>query len=101
MTSYTVSYDKLEGNAKRAKAIEDIIGYLGYQEFVRISLAIHAGKASGDTINTPRDLRIPLMMCGVQGYPVKAWFELLFGELTPEQEAIEAKAAAALKAADL
>lgn len=80
--TYTLSYTKLEGNAKRAKALEDTVTYLGWEEFVRISNAI----VIADPKPTLEELRKMLPFVGVQGYPVQAWHELLFGQPTEQQE---------------
>lgn len=82
MSTYERDYSKLTGNAKRAKAIEDIIEWLGGMEaFVKYSLEIQAEyNEENPPPKTPDALRFSLSLIGVQGYPVKAWFELLFGE---------------------
>jgi hypothetical protein len=77
--TYDRNYGDLEGDAKRAKALEDTIGYLGYEEFVRIHNCLL--EATDKTGLTPSwgEFRLGLMMVGVQGYPAIAWYELAYG----------------------
>lgn len=81
MTTYDVSYERLEGHAKRGKAIQDIINYLGQEEFSRVSELLRDARNNGQlATHEDRQFRTALMLIGVQGYPCRAWFELLFGE---------------------
>lgn len=85
MTTYKTHYDGLEGNTKRAKAIQDIVEYLGWDKFVDLHDAIlkesHRTQSSASSGHLGlNELRMMLSFVGVQGYPVKAWYELLFGQ---------------------
>lgn len=72
--STSIDYSKLEGNAKRAQALRDIIKYLGWEKFVEIHLGLlKNGKPHFEAH------RVWLSIAGIQGYPAQAWYEHLWG----------------------
>jgi hypothetical protein len=74
MMSYKRDYTALEGDAKRAAALEDVVAYVGWEKFVEVSMTFVKAKANEQT------MRFNLaFFVGIEGYPVRAWYELLFG----------------------
>lgn len=73
--SYTIHYDGLSGDEKRAKAMEDIVNYLGDERFSKIDAKLRKYESM-----ELEQLRIMLSFAGVQGYPVRAWYESIWGE---------------------
>jgi hypothetical protein len=66
-------YSTLEGDAKRQAAMKDIRKYLG-DEFPKVNAKIDE---IGETL-TLEDMRaICGLFLGIEGYPVRAWFETL------------------------
>ena len=88
MSHYEVSYKGLEPAEARGKAIDNIQGYLGIPEYHRVSDLLILAREQGE-VKTYRDLIMPLMMIGVQGFPVSAWYEELFGERSEEEKAAD------------
>jgi hypothetical protein len=74
MTTYTTHYDGLESDAKAAKALEDIVQYMGWLKFTELSRV-----AREDRDWTLAQWRMTVSFVGVQGYPAQAWYEHLFG----------------------
>lgn len=70
MSHYNIDYSLLEGDAKRAKALEDIKEFWGEERFNRIVEALKANEAV-----TLTRLGLILSFGGVEGYPVKALHE--------------------------
>ena len=75
-------YEALGGDEKRFKEIEDIKQYLGAELFAEITARLKDAVRQGATLD---DLRFPLAFAGVQGYPVKAWYELIVAALEQEK----------------
>lgn len=77
MTHYTVDYSNLNNDpiAKHNKAIQDIKEYLGDERFKRITDCMRT-----DCPNmTLEQFTMAASFAGVQGYPVKAWYNYIFG----------------------
>jgi hypothetical protein len=85
MTTYEIVYDQPEGAEKRAKAVADIQSYLGQERYEEISGLLIQAQEAGELRQGFKAMIMPLIMVGVQGYPVRAWYETLFGP--PEVEA--------------
>ena len=73
-------YGHLTGNAKIAKAIEDIIAYLGMEKFIQ------AHQILLETPVTLRRLEMAMDISGVEGYAVQAWYTHLYGEARLAEE---------------
>jgi len=76
MTHYTVKYGDLEGIPKQAKALADIVDYLGWEKFTELSGVL----AEENPRLTLKQLRMALSFAGVQGYPVRAWYAHIYGQ---------------------
>lgn len=64
----TVDYGKLEGDAKREKAVQDVKNYLGERFHVVVGF-VEASKEL-------KDVEFGLdMFLGIEGYPVQAMWE--------------------------
>ena len=79
--SYTINYEKLTEDEKREKAMKDIAQYVGDE---RLKMLNEAFRAEG---KMPYDNFVPYAnLAGVAGYPVKAWYEHLWGvDGSPEE----------------
>lgn len=77
MSHHTIKYD-LDSPDAEAKAIDDIIDFLGQERFDTISTALEIAIKDGATVD---QLRIPLSFAGVQGFPVVAWYNHLKRQL--------------------
>lgn len=75
MTHYTVDYSNLNDDpiAKHNKAIEDIKEYLGDDRFKTLTEKFKQMSPSLD------QFELMVSFAGVQGYPVKAWFNYCYG----------------------
>ena len=80
MTHYDVDYSKLEGKAKRDKAMADVVDYLGQAKFDEVHPQFVALRKSRGEAFTAEQLGFYLMLAGVQGYPVRAWHERIVEE---------------------
>jgi hypothetical protein len=63
-----IDYSNLEGDAKVAKALEDIVNWLGWTKFTEISRIAH------DDGVTWRQFWFACGIAGISGYPVRAWW---------------------------
>jgi hypothetical protein len=81
MSHYDIDYGGLDERTKEARAIQDIIDYLGQERFDYISTAIKQGMVEDMDLDADA-LRLPLSLAGVQGYPVTAWFNYLKRQVT-------------------
>ena len=70
MSHYNTSYTDMTGEAKQAKAIQDIIDYTGEARFA--DLVDRLVKEYDRLPFTYEELVMPLSMFGIEGYPVKA-----------------------------
>lgn len=73
MTHYDVDYSNLHPQAKHEKAIADIKDYLGEAKFVAITNDFR--KYPPQSIDA---LAMYLSIAGVQGYPVRAWHDVIW-----------------------
>lgn len=86
---YNRDYSRLEGAAKRQAALEDIRFYLGPEKFDEMSDMF---KQYQPPI-TLDQFAFALSFAGIEGYPVRAWHEEIWGApvlnerecLTPDQ----------------
>lgn len=77
MTHYEISYEHLQEPEKHNKAIQDIIDYLGMDEFSRMTTLIQKEKRwRNDYGNFSLCLEL---FVGVSGYPAVAWHNYAFG----------------------
>lgn len=80
MTHYNISYADLSPEAKRTKAIADIIDWLGQDRYDTISkLFLDMQQAEGKP--SWKKFSMALFMSGIAGYPLVAWYETLFGAI--------------------
>lgn len=78
MTHYDIDYSKLSEAEKQSKAIDDIKDYMGIEKFNHVySQFVELHKVKPMTEET---LGFYLMLAGISGYPVKAWFNLIESE---------------------
>lgn len=78
MTHYDVDYSKLDGKAKRDKAIADIKDYVGEEKFADVHKSlVEYHKVRPLSYNV---LALNLMLTGISGYPVVAWLDLIAEE---------------------
>ena len=77
MTHYYVNYEGMVEPAKSAKALQDIKDYLGVEMFNNVTDAMK------ETIYPFEQFQMTMMfMAGIEGYPVKAWYEHVYGQGT-------------------
>ena len=76
MTHYNIDYSDLEDAEKQAKAIADIIDYLGSPSKFNELTTMFREEADGNMHQ--RWFEIACSFAGVQGYPVVAWFHHCF-----------------------
>lgn len=69
----TVDYSKLTPQDKTKKALEDIARYLGRQRYAMLAPQM-------STITIPNQFAFLCSVAGIEGFPVKAWFESFHGE---------------------
>lgn len=69
MTHYEVDYSELSGEAKDAKALQDIKDFIGEDKFNKIT------EENRNETYTFRQFEIGVSFGGISGYPVKAWFK--------------------------
>ena len=81
MSHYTVNYKDLPKEEAHQKAISDIIDWLGKERYDKISENFRA-----EGFMSLKHFTFYCGISGVQGFPVQAWYEELFGDV------IEAKA---------
>lgn len=74
MTHYNVDYAGLEGEAKLNKALDDIKEYMGVDKFNSLSTDF---KANAPDL-TLEQFSLFTSLCGVQGYPIQAWYEYIY-----------------------
>lgn len=74
MTHYTMSYAGLTDEVKSAKALQDIKDYLGEDKFEEVSKIMR-----NEMIPYEQFVTAMAIMVGIQGYPVKAWYEHVYG----------------------
>ena len=75
MTHYDVDYSTLEGEAKKAKALEDIKEWLGEKKFDEVTELLKSDESSKNFDK----FAFYCGLVGVQYYPVEAWFEEIHG----------------------
>lgn len=75
--TYEVNYSGLEGNAKRAKALADIVDYIGWEKFADV----HNKVLTGEKL-TWAEWEMCVSFVGIQGYPAIAWYEHIYGAPT-------------------
>jgi hypothetical protein len=75
MTHYNISYEGLDPIEKQNKAIADIKEYMGEAKFVDLTSKLRA--AYPDC--TIEQFTLMVSFAGVQGYPVKAWYNYTYG----------------------
>lgn len=73
MTHYEVSYAELSPQAAHDKAIADIKDYMGADKFVAITDDFR--QYSPQSVEA---LAMYLSIAGVQGYPVRAWHDVIW-----------------------
>jgi len=77
MTHYEIRYDSFaDENAKRLSAMKDITEYLGADQFAKMNSLLTQAVASKE-VETPLQFRRALFMLGIQGYPLKAWWDTI------------------------
>lgn len=81
MTHYNTDYANLEGAAKKVKALKDIVDYMGWEKFEDL----HQGLLA-DGRKKLGQYRMMFSFIGVQGYPVKAWYAHLWGDVALKEE---------------
>lgn len=74
MTHYNVSYEGLSDIEKHNKAIQDIKDYLGEEKFEQLTKQC---KEEYPDL-TLEQFRMSVSFAGVQGYPVKAWYNYIY-----------------------
>ncbi len=80
-TSKVVDYSKLTLDEKRAKAIEDIISWMGMNKFVDLQMKIlGAFKEEGRRPTVFEWKMLMYTQADMDGYPTVAWYEFIFGE---------------------
>lgn len=77
MTHYTMSYAGLTDEVKSAKALQDIKDYLGEDKFEEVSETMR-----NEMIPYEQFVMAMSIMAGIQGYPVQAWYEHVYGQGT-------------------
>lgn len=75
MAHYDISYEGLDPIAKHNKAIQDIKDYLGNDRF---DIVTESAK-NMDPPMTLNEFTVAMSFAGVQGYPVKAWYNYIYG----------------------
>ena len=78
--SYKVNYANSPTPA--FDAVEDIRGYLGPDKFSEITQKLKG-------VNVCATFALACAFCGVQGYPVQAWYELINGQGSWKPEELE------------
>lgn len=68
MTRYTVSYEGLDDVTKHNQAIADVKEYLGEDRFSQLTELFRQQPYTLDQFS------LAVSFAGVQGYPVKAWY---------------------------
>jgi len=72
---YDIDYSTLSEEEKKKKAIEDIIEYMGEERFNTLT------KSLKDHPSLTLDkFSMYVHIAGVQGYPVKVWYDYCFPE---------------------
>lgn len=74
MTHYTMSYAGLTDEVKSARAIQDIKDYLGEDKFESTTEIMRR-----EMIPYEQFTMAMAFMAGIEGYPVKAWYEHVYG----------------------
>lgn len=74
MTHYTMSYAGLTDVEKSAKALQDIKDYLGEDKFESTTEIMR-----NEMIPYEQFVMAMSVMAGIQGYPVQAWYEHVYG----------------------
>ena len=72
MTHYNVDYSGLTGQAKQDKAIEDVKGYLGTKQFVKV-----CNDPLVKTLTKEQFMFQCSMFVGISGYPAEAFADFL------------------------
>lgn len=75
MTHYTTNYEGLSEIEKHNKAIEDIKDYMGAEKFEELTKRVKVEYPNW----TLEQFRMAVSFAGVQGYPVKAWYNYIYG----------------------
>ena len=80
---YEKSYADMNLEEKRVKALEDVIGWLGFDKFVK-----YTNLARIDSPERPADMSwaMTCYMLGFDGYPVTAWADHIWGFEPEEKE---------------
>lgn len=73
LSSYTIDYGKLKGNAKAKKAAEDIKFYLGEDRFEKLTKDFAAAKLKNfyQFVNWAG-------LAGIRGYPAEVWWDICY-----------------------
>lgn len=79
MTHYTTSYEGLTEVEKHNKAIEDIKEWMGEERFDHITSLVRDDVKEGREQMTLDQFTMAISLAGVQGYPVKAWYNYIYG----------------------
>lgn len=74
MTHYNVNYAGLTDVEKSAKALQDIKDYLGEDKFESTTEIMRNGMIPYEQFTMAM-----MFMAGIEGYPVKAWYEHVYG----------------------
>lgn len=75
------NYRGLSDAEAESAAIKDIKEYLGEERFNAVTvLLVEDCKENGEPIPLERFAQGCSLLMGIEGYPVKVWYELVFGK---------------------
>lgn len=83
--SYEVNYDELPTEEKQHKACLDILQYMGDAQRYRNLVRAVRFEFNADTLTFKHFRMTMMMLAGIQGYPVRAFWERYIGALTEEE----------------
>jgi hypothetical protein len=71
---YTISYNALTPNAAHAKALNDIVQYLGGKRFGELHKLFCNLRDTEGWLPTREGFRMHLAFAGIEGYPCDVWY---------------------------
>jgi hypothetical protein len=87
---YELNYTKIEGEGqKRAKAVRDIMEYIGEEKFTELHNMLVEAVAGGE-VKDVKHFHLLLFLFPVSGYPLTAWYEVIRAEINAARDIVQA-----------